>query len=87
MRWLKKGFSHCFILSCNNGEWYKHEYGHGVFRIDMLSEYEVQHIRESCIIIKHAKSDVRVKWFINDCVGFVKASLLDGNVPVGTWEE
>lgn len=71
MRWLKKGFSHCFILIPHNGLWVKYEHGHGVTRIDIVDN--VTDIVERCTIVKYEFSGKRSGLMILSCVGFVKA--------------
>lgn len=70
MRWLKKGFSHCYILRADGGNWLKYESGHGVMRVDILPNYEKP--TKDRIMVK-VKAVERKKWvLINSCVSMVK---------------
>jgi len=70
MRFLKRGFSHCFALQPYNGKWVKYEYGHGVLRVDVIDD--VTDVKEGCIIIKHYRESNDKYFGIMSCVGFVK---------------
>lgn len=71
MRYLKKGFSHCFAISVSNGQYVKYESGHGVTRVDCFEDFE--HLLKNCIIVKCNGKESSGLFYVNTCVGFVKA--------------
>lgn len=73
MRYLKKGFSHCFLLVHDKGDVFKYDFGHGVMRIDRLSSDDVQDIVKSCIIIEQEIISGKTGIVFTTCVGFIKA--------------
>lgn len=71
MRFLKKGFSHCYAVGVSNGQYVKYECGHGVTRIDCF-DYLGDLLKDCTIVKYHSKRTNRL-FYINSCVGFVKA--------------
>jgi len=70
MRWLKKGFSHCFVLKADRGVWIKCDAGHGELTTDVIKDCDK--LLENCIIVK-INSKPRKKWImLNTCVSMVK---------------
>lgn len=70
MRWLKDGFSHCFVIRADGNKWLKYESGHGVTRIDSVNHYAT--LIENGIIVK-IQAVERKRWVsLNTCVGFTK---------------
>lgn len=70
MRWLKKGFSHCYLLQAYEDKWIKTESGQGVIRADVVN-YEKP--SQGCIIVKIKAKDKKMWFSINTCVSLVKA--------------
>lgn len=71
MKCLKKGFSHCYVIQPYFDKWIKYEYGHGKARADILDD--VHGLINECIIVKHVRKDIDIRFSYCSCVGFVKA--------------
>lgn len=71
MRFLKKGFSHCFAIGISHGLYVKYESGHGVTRVDVSRDYK-QWVK-GCIMVKVKAGRSNPVIFLSTCVGFVKA--------------
>lgn len=72
MKLLKKGFSHCFAIQPHKGKWAKYEYGHGFARVDLLDNLD--HIKNSCIIVKHVREGKGRYFGFMSCVSWIKWS-------------
>ena len=71
MRYLKRNYSHCFVLQPHKGQWLKYESGHGSVRVDLIDDYA--DILNKCIIVKYySKSKSKGPLMLATCVGFVK---------------
>lgn len=70
MKWLKSGFSHCFVLKADRGVWLKYDAGHGELTVDVVKDWDK--LFKECIIVK-INSKPRKKWvYFNTCVSMVK---------------
>lgn len=70
MKWLRHGFSHCFVMRADRGYWLKYESGHGVTRVDSVKDYA--ELIEDSIIVEIEATKPRRWVSLNTCVGFVK---------------
>lgn len=84
MRYLKKGFSHCFAISITNGQYVKYECGHGVTRVDVSHDFKKW--TKGCIIVKVEPKQGKRLFYINSCVGFVKAVTGLGGLAITPWQ-
>ena len=71
MKLLKPGFSHCFTVSVTNGQYVKYEHGHGITSVECFND--LGELLKDCIMIKCQGSQAQSLFYINSCVGFVKA--------------
>lgn len=84
LRWLKKGFSHCYILRADGGKWLKYETGHGVTRVDVIARYEKP--SKDCIMIKITARKA-TKWILfNTCVSLIKMITGRGGLAITPYQ-